>query len=1305
MTALQEKILDLLKDIDKLCRENGVEYYLVGGSLIGALRHKGFIPWDDDADIIMTRDNWLNFIQNTKGKIPSDIIIDCQYKNDDADAVIDHTINHYMDTTTTQIYRYNVTRKLQAGVLIDIVIMDPVPDNPDIKELYRQQVSEYSDLVVKPYFYSIRTGKPNNYVKDMKRIKTLGQKKVLDKLGEEIFNYSEEESQLYAQRFAAAPHFWPKEVFGKPKYVQFEDTMLPIPEHAEECLCIGYDDEWFYVPRGGVTKSQHDFCVCDLNIPGKIIGDDYSNYVDYNEMSDVYLKWKKTQAKYSTLKVNKTLDDYKFAAERVRLIYKNKMVQIDYKALLTEKNYEALEEFFEDYIKIQCTHIFLGSSALTGWISWYRKCNPYLIDIGDDALYTVLCLFVHKQKLAFISKLLKARKAVERPLTEQLKSIDLLYFSIKQITYAYDSRDDKKARELVDKYLPQYPDNPFLLKFDLKLKIRQGISNDAVIEKTDKLLENFPGDAEFMYFKADALLKNGETEDGLNLFNEIAEFTNHGIVLLNMKETVAAMFEEDPYNEELAELWLKIRGLTGEEELPELEDIVLKEEHTDEAIADDADNQLTENISTDDDGNESDADDEIDDVDIETLKSEYIRKTQLNEHHQLTDIQEKRLELLCELKGICQKNKIRYYLFSKGLLQAARSNEYIDENGDLTVVMTPDNCEKFMRAVKEENRADRFLDSMYDNPKFHRFCVRYGNTETLDFLSSQCINPNCGIFVTVEILRNPAAGKFRNLTDQMLEAGWETRNTMKWTSIKRKLSCFLVCVLCFFIGEKGAGRWLFKRFMMGAKKKTKGRYYLKPFWGKRTYFPAIWFSYMYDIVFENNTFTTIKPYELYLKQIFGAKWKTRKFPFTKENHYTRIVDAEISSKEYLAHLQSSGIDVKEVFKHKQKTDRKYAPAMTIGAQTSRYWDIMCMCGERHKLYEKYIPQKLYIIELFRSNDIKMLMEVLDDYYKTALLYSKKGLGMLFDEDIFNILEYCLTITGKGKQAAMLKRLHTAQDKNPIVLPNVKEEKGMRVATAQDIPAILTYLKRNLSDCLYMYIDIAKYGLENPNMKIWLDSDDNGITFVMMKYYSGISIQAADNAFDPEEIARIVKEEGATVIRGKKSIVEKIEPLCNNFKAEYGYVFKFTNYRYDDFDCEVETAYSKDTLEIANLIRTNEELGSYFDVKGLAKQLSERIETQMGRSLIIRENDKIVAHIATYAEFENLAVTSALIVAPDSQNGIYGSILEGDLVRQLWGEGFEVYTFIIKRLRKKLLETMGNKCVGEFGRLYKDAGNE
>jgi len=61
MKQIQAKILEVMIYIDKLCRDNNVEYYIMGGTALGAVRHKGFIPWDDDLDIFMTPDNYEKF--------------------------------------------------------------------------------------------------------------------------------------------------------------------------------------------------------------------------------------------------------------------------------------------------------------------------------------------------------------------------------------------------------------------------------------------------------------------------------------------------------------------------------------------------------------------------------------------------------------------------------------------------------------------------------------------------------------------------------------------------------------------------------------------------------------------------------------------------------------------------------------------------------------------------------------------------------------------------------------------------------------------------------------------------------------------------------------------------------------------------------------------------------------------------------------------------------------------------------------------------------------------------------------------
>ena len=74
----QQKILD---EIVRICDNYNLRYFLIGGTLLGAVRHKGYIPWDDDLDISMPRKDYNQFIEIAKKQLSQNFKLDCKYTN------------------------------------------------------------------------------------------------------------------------------------------------------------------------------------------------------------------------------------------------------------------------------------------------------------------------------------------------------------------------------------------------------------------------------------------------------------------------------------------------------------------------------------------------------------------------------------------------------------------------------------------------------------------------------------------------------------------------------------------------------------------------------------------------------------------------------------------------------------------------------------------------------------------------------------------------------------------------------------------------------------------------------------------------------------------------------------------------------------------------------------------------------------------------------------------------------------------------------------------------------------------------
>lgn len=258
--------LEILKEIDRICKKNNIEYFLDSGTVLGAVRHKGFIPWDDDIDIGMTRKNYEKFLKIA----PKELKIDYFLQNTQTEKECPQLYTKIKKNNTLYVSWACRNLNIHQGIYVDIFPYDYCSDNISSKKL----IKKYKFLN-KIFTYKAIPDRAKLPEKNIKWIigsvfrrllyymLFLFPKQVLLKEIQKIINkFNFEEGNCLISLTQEAIMF-KKEEIEPLSYIEFEKIKFPVPNNTDIYLSKLYEN---YMKLPPIDKRKgHPIYKCSIS--------------------------------------------------------------------------------------------------------------------------------------------------------------------------------------------------------------------------------------------------------------------------------------------------------------------------------------------------------------------------------------------------------------------------------------------------------------------------------------------------------------------------------------------------------------------------------------------------------------------------------------------------------------------------------------------------------------------------------------------------------------------------------------------------------------------------------------------------------------------------------------------------------------------------------------------------------------------------------------------------------------------------------------------------------------------------------
>lgn len=277
---IRQMELELLREVDKICRRNNIQYFLSGGTMLGAVRHKGFIPWDDDIDIAMLREDFVKFKEVCKEQLPEKYAYQSHTNKDGYHYFFDKiTIKDTYFST-----KYSDKFDMLKGISMDIFVFDKTSDNKFFQKLHFKTLMALRLITNVRWINIPRKDKSYLLSKIMLPVLRLFSTDTYCKLYDKVLRHYEKRKTSTVLP-PATDHKWrgvmPKKWFENVTDAQFDDVMSYIPTGYDSYLRQWYCEDYMELLPLCQRVGSHDFYRLDIGNELKT-ADDSANIKHYN---------------------------------------------------------------------------------------------------------------------------------------------------------------------------------------------------------------------------------------------------------------------------------------------------------------------------------------------------------------------------------------------------------------------------------------------------------------------------------------------------------------------------------------------------------------------------------------------------------------------------------------------------------------------------------------------------------------------------------------------------------------------------------------------------------------------------------------------------------------------------------------------------------------------------------------------------------------------------------------------------------------------------------------------------------------